>query len=53
MGGQKIPAQEALHFGLIDRVVTPENLMQSARDIAQATLDADPQIARGIKALCQ
>lgn len=52
MGGQKIPAEEALSFGLIDRIVEPENLMQTARDIAADTLNARPEIARGIKALC-
>lgn len=53
MGGQKILADEALSFGLIDRIVEPENLMQTARDIAADTLNAKPEIARGIKALCQ
>lgn len=53
MGGQKILADEALSFGLIDRIVEPDNLMQTARDIAADTLNAKPEIARGIKALCQ
>lgn len=53
MGGQKIPAEEALSFGLIDRIVEPENLMQTARDIAADTLNARHEIARGIKDLCQ
>lgn len=53
MGGQKITAEEALRFGLIDRIVAPQNLMPSARDIAHDTLNAKPEIARGIKTLCQ
>lgn len=53
MGGQKITAEEALRFGLIDRIVAPEDLMPSARDIADDTLNAKPEIARGIKILCQ
>ena len=53
MGGQKITAEEALRFGLIDRIVAPEDLMPSARDIAGDTLNAKPEIARGIKTLCQ
>lgn len=53
MGGQKILADEALSFGLIDRIVEPDDLMQTARDIAADTLNAKPEIARGIKALCQ
>lgn len=53
MGGQKITAEEALRFGLIDRIVAPQDLMPSARDIAHDTLNAKPEIARGIKTLCQ
>ena len=53
MGGQKILADEALSFGLIDRIVEPENLMTEARAIAADTLNAKPEIARGIKALCK
>lgn len=53
MGGQKITAEEALRFGLIDRIVAPEDLMPSARDIAGDTLSAKLEIARGIKTLCQ
>ncbi|GAA6164596.1 enoyl-CoA hydratase/isomerase family protein [Pelagimonas sp. KU-00592-HH] len=52
MGGQKILAEEALQFGLVDRLVAPEALLETARDIAADTLAAKPEIARGIKALC-
>lgn len=52
MGGQKISAEEALAFGLIDRIVAPEDLMSAARGIAADTLAASPEIARGIKGLC-
>ena len=52
MGGQKILADEALQFGLVDRLVAPEALLETARDIAADTLAAKPEIARGIKALC-
>lgn len=53
MGGQKIEAAEALAWGLIDRIVEPEQLMDVARALAADTLAARPEIARGIKALCR
>ena len=53
MGGQKIEAAEALAWGLIDRIVEPEQLMDMARALAADTLAARPEIARGIKALCR
>ena len=53
MGGQKITAEEALRFGLIDRIVEPENLIDTARGLTEDTLAATPEIAQGIKALCK
>jgi enoyl-CoA hydratase len=53
MGGQKLSAQEALDFGLVDRVVPQESLMDTARVLAADTLAAKPAIALGIKSLCQ
>jgi enoyl-CoA hydratase/carnithine racemase len=52
MGGQKIAAAEAVSFGLIDRIVEPEVLLETARELAADTVAADPAIAKGIKALC-
>ena len=52
MGGQKITADEALAFGLIERIVAPEDLLQTARDIAADTLAANPDTAHAIKAIC-
>lgn len=52
MGGQKITADDALNFGLIDRIVPPEALMDTARALAADTLAAKPDIATGIKSLC-
>lgn len=52
MGGQKITSDEALSYGLIDRVVAPDDLMSHARELAADTLAAKPEIAAGIKALC-
>jgi enoyl-CoA hydratase/carnithine racemase len=52
MGGQKILADEALSFGLVDRLIDGD-VVEAAREIAADTLAAKPEIARGIKALCQ
>ena len=52
MGGQKLTAQEALQFGLIERVLEPEALLPTAENIAADTMAASPEIARGIRILC-
>ena len=52
MGGQKIAADEALQFGLIDRIVEADALLDTARDIAADTLAARPEIAARIKQMC-
>ena len=53
IAGQKISADEAYGFGLIDRIVPSDELIDTARALAADTLAADPEIARGIAALCQ
>ena len=52
MGGQKITADEALMYGLVDRIVDPAELMATARDIVALTVAASPDIANQIKAMC-
>lgn len=52
MGGQKIPVEEALAFGLVDRVIDGD-VVAAAREIAADTLAAKPEIAAGIKDLCR
>lgn len=52
MGGQKLTAQEALQFGLIELVAEPEDLLPTAENIAADTMAASPEIARGIRMLC-
>ena len=52
MGGQKITAEEALAFGLIERIVEPDALIGTAREICADTLAAKPEIAAGIKGMC-
>nr|WP_174819083.1 enoyl-CoA hydratase/isomerase family protein [Ruegeria atlantica] len=53
MAGQKITAQEAYGFGLVDRVVEPDQLMQTAHELVADSLAADPQIAAGIARMCR
>jgi enoyl-CoA hydratase/carnithine racemase len=53
MGGQKITAAEALNFGLVERLVASEELMVHANELGLDVLNASPQIAQGIKAMCR
>lgn len=53
MGGAKLTAEEALRFGLVERLVPRDELMAAVRELAGDTLAATPEIARGIKALCR
>jgi enoyl-CoA hydratase len=52
MGGQKITAEEALAFGLIDRIIAADDLMDHAVMLTTDTAAATPEIANGIKAMC-
>lgn len=51
MAGQKIPAEQALAWGLVDQVTPPETLLDTARGLAADTLSAAPEHAAAIKAL--
>jgi len=53
MGGQKIPAAEALAFGLIERIVPIDDLVSTAHELCAHSLAATPQITHGIKAMCE
>jgi len=53
MGGQEITASEALDFGLVERLVEPEELMGCAHDLCNDVMNASPEIAQGIKAMCR
>jgi len=52
-GGQKITAQQAYDFGLIDCIVEPAALMQTARDLMTDSLGAKHEIADGILTMCR
>lgn len=53
MAGQKITAEEAYGFGLVDRVVDPDQLMPTAHELVADSLAADPRIAAGIARMCR
>ena len=53
MGGQKITAEEALAFGLVDRLVDRDDLVSAAQEICADPLAAKPEIAAGIKGMCR
>ncbi len=53
MSGQKISAEEAYVFGLVDRIVSPDDLMSTARALVADSLAAKPEIATGIAELCR
>lgn len=53
MAGQKITADEAYSFGLIDRIVAPKDLMDTARALTLDSCAAPRDIADGIGALCR
>ena len=51
--GQKIEAPEACAWGLVDRLVAPEDLMAQAQALLADSLAAKPEIATGILEMCQ
>ena len=52
MAGQKITSDEAYVFGLVDRIVEPDALLETAKDLCADELAAKPEIASGIKSMC-
>jgi enoyl-CoA hydratase len=49
LAGQKIGAEEALAWGLIDRIVAPEALIDTAMSLGEAALVADPGHCAALK----
>jgi enoyl-CoA hydratase/carnithine racemase len=47
--GRRLSAVEALTCGLVSRVVQPDELMASARELAQAIAESPPSAVRAIK----
>lgn len=52
MGAQKIDTQEAFEFGLVDRIVSQDALLETAKNLASATVTAPLDVARQIKRMC-
>ncbi|MGI9369590.1 MAG: enoyl-CoA hydratase/isomerase family protein [Ruegeria sp.] len=53
MAGQKLTADEAFAFGLVDRIVEPEMLLPTARELVADSIEAQPEIAAGIAEMCR
>jgi enoyl-CoA hydratase/carnithine racemase len=51
VAGEKLDADQAYKFGLVDEVVSPENLMSRAYALLSASLAAQPDHIAGIKSL--
>ena len=51
MAGQKITAEEALDWGLIDRLVAPDDLAETVKALSADATGAEAAHARAIKAL--
>jgi len=53
LAGAKIATDEALAWGLFDRAVPREDLMEAARDLVADSLAATPDHAAALKAMCR
>jgi enoyl-CoA hydratase/carnithine racemase len=53
LGGQKLTADEAYGFGLVDRITAPEHLIEQAAQIAEDAQAGRPEILRRIKEMCE
>ncbi len=53
MGGQKILADEALSFGLIDRIVDPADLLDHAHSLMNVSAAATQEHCAGIKGMIE
>lgn len=52
LAGQKIDADRALSFGLVDDIVTDGDVMTRARALCDDTIAASQETAHAIKAMC-
>ncbi|MGV6888654.1 enoyl-CoA hydratase/isomerase family protein [Rhodophyticola sp. SM2404] len=52
LGGQKITAEDALSFGLIECILEPDDLLEHAKSLAADALAGKSKVLRGIKTLC-
>ncbi|MEM8729407.1 MAG: enoyl-CoA hydratase/isomerase family protein [Pseudomonadota bacterium] len=52
MAGQKLSAQDALDYGLVDRLVASQDLLDTACALARDSRSADPGLRAAIKSIC-
>ena len=52
LAGQKLTAEEALTYGLIEQICAPERLMKTAQSLCENTCKASPNHAHAIKQMC-
>ena len=52
MAGQKLNAEDALAYGLIEHIYQPENLMEQAIELTNDICIATPEHVTGIKKMC-
>lgn len=53
MAGARVSAEEALAWGLVDRVVAAETLMDAVAELSADVLAAAPEHVAAIKAMCR
>lgn len=53
LGGTRVDADEALNWGLVDRIVAPEALDETTEELSQAALAAPPDHLQALKAYCR
>lgn len=51
MAGEKVLADEALNWGLVDRIIAPDELLATARSLCASALAAEASHIQGIKEL--
>lgn len=52
LGGQKVDAETALSWGLLDAITEPENLMNTVDELSEDAANANPGLLAQIKSLC-
>lgn len=53
LAGARVATEEAMSWGLFDRVVAPDTLIRTAQELAGDALAASPKHAMAIKQLCR
>lgn len=53
MAGERVGAETALGWGLVDRIAPPELLLEEAHALTKDMCNARPEIAGGIASLCR